>query len=100
MHYLAVGKPFHQFRYVPNVNWKLHAGPLITAESRNLIKENSRNCSQTSIGMLNSARDFLAQLGISDRFDILESPKSGVETRDVLFRKAHLNHSINVFINR
>ena len=50
--------------------------------------------------MPDSARDFLAQLGVFDRFDVLEPPKGGVETRDVLFRKAHLNHSINVFINR
>src|SRR5207249_12033587 len=100
MDYFAVWKPLQQFGNMPNVDRKLYAGPLITTEFSNFLDKYSRNCSKGSIRLLDCARNFLLQFGVLGCFDALEPPEGSVETRDVLLRKTHVNHPINVFINR
>jgi len=99
MNYLAVRKPCQQFREMPNVDGKLNTGPFAVAEFGNFLYQYSRNRAQASIRPLDLARDCFLQFGVLDYLDVLESPEGRVEAWDALFRKAHLDYPIHVFID-
>ena len=84
---------------MPNVNGKLNTGPFAAAKLGNFLYQYSRNRAQASIRPLDLARDFFVQFGVLDCLDVLESPERCVETWDALFREAHLDHPIHVFID-
>src|ERR1700730_862351 len=96
MHYLAIRKPRHQFRYVPDVNRKLYTRPFAAAEAGNLLQQNSSNSAERAIGLLDPTRSFHPQCWTISRLDLVETPKYGVQAGQIPAGKAELDHFVHI----
>src|SRR5215212_3810757 len=81
---------------MPRIDRKFHASPLATAESGNLVYENSRDRAQAFVRIFNLSRDLFLQFRVISDVNIFESPECAVQSRQRLFSKTKLHHLIDV----
>ena len=87
VHDSAIRKPGEQVRYVPNIDRKFHTSPFVAAELCNLLYENSGDCSQAPVRLLDPARDLTFQFRVVSRFNIFESPERATQPGQISFRE-------------
>src|SRR6516162_9009186 len=100
VHDPAIREPFKQLRYVSDIDRKLNTRPVAPAEPGNLVNQNSGDRPEASVRLLDSARDFSLQHGVASLLDVFESPESAVQSRQLVFGKAKLDHFIDILIAR